>query len=139
MYRSATRPVCERRSLPIGLAGFPPDNIGERVEGALVALRSQPADHPGRRQAYIGMMPKALATENIRQVHLDDRQFGGEKRVEHRYRGVGQRPRIENDSVGRFARLLDPVDELALVIGLPELDLEVEGCGAGQAPLLDIG
>ena len=39
----------------------------------------------------------------------------------------------------RFARLLDPVDELALVIGLPELDLQVERCGAGQASLLDIG
>src|ERR1700747_3344435 len=84
-------------------------------------------------------MTKALAAENVRQMHLDDRQFGGEKRVEHCHRGVGQRPGIENDAVGGFARLLDPVDELALVIGLPTLELQFERCGADEASLLDVG
>ena len=38
-----------------------------------------------------------------------------------------------------FPRLLDPVDELALVVCLPKVDLQIERCGAGEAALLDIG
>src|ERR1700749_2741812 len=83
-------------------------------------------------------MTKALAAENVRKMHLDDRQFGGKQRVKHRHRSMRQPPRIDNDAVSGFARLLDPVYELPFVIGLPKLDLQIEGCGAGQAPLLDV-
>src|ERR1700752_3766219 len=84
------------------------------------------------------MMAKALAPEDVRQVPLDDRQPGGGERVEQRDRGMGQRTRVQNDAVGRFARLLDPVDQLPFMIGLPEIDLEAECSGPGGAALLDI-
>src|SRR5262249_19175250 len=80
-----------------------------------------------------------LASKDVGQVNLDNRQRGRRKSVEHRDRGMGQRPGIENDSVRRFARLLDPIDELAFVIALPKIDLEIERRGAGQAARLDIG
>src|SRR5438128_2099603 len=97
---SATR-ICAMR--PGRCARISLDYVRERVESALVALRPQAADHAGCRQADIGMVTKALAAENIGQMHLDDRQFGGEKRVEHRHRGVSQCPGVENDAVGGFA------------------------------------
>ena len=49
-----------------------------------------------------------------------------------------QRTRIQNDPVRQFARLLDPVDELPFMIGLPEIDLEVECSGPRSAALLDV-
>src|SRR6185369_7665612 len=85
------------------------------------------------------VMAKALTLEDVRQMHLDDRQVGREECIEHRYRGVGQRTGVEDDAVGGFARLLYPVDELTFVVGLPKLDLQVEGRRSGEAPLLDIG
>src|SRR6267378_3020797 len=51
---------------------------------------------------------------------------------------MGQRPGIQNDPLGRFARLLDPVDELTFMIGLPKIDLEVERSSPREAALLDI-
>src|SRR5712675_141259 len=51
---------------------------------------------------------------------------------------MGQRPGIQNDPLGRFARLLDPVDELAFMIGLPKFDLEVERSSPCEAALLNI-
>src|SRR5712671_3393915 len=51
---------------------------------------------------------------------------------------MGQRPGIQNEPLGRFARLLDPVDELTFMIGLPKIDLEVERSSPREAALLDI-
>src|SRR5207302_1107822 len=89
-------------------------------------------------EADIGMVAKALAPEDVREVDLDDRQIGSEKGVEHRDRSVGKRARVEDDSLGCFTSLLDPIDQLTFVIGLAEVDLEVECCGAGRAALLDV-
>src|SRR6516164_4825707 len=51
---------------------------------------------------------------------------------------MGQGTRVQNDSVRRFARLLDPVDELAFMVALPEIDLEAKCPGAGGTALLDV-
>jgi hypothetical protein len=52
---------------------------------------------------------------------------------------MGQRAGVEHDAVRRFPGLLDPVDQLAFVIGLTEFDLQIEGGAADQAPRFDIG
>ena len=75
------------------------------------------------------MMTEGFASENIGQMHLDDRQIGGVQGIEDRDRGVGQRAGIQNDAVGRLARLMDPIDELTLMVGLAELDRQVESSG----------
>src|SRR5215471_5197709 len=72
-------------------------------------------------------------------MHLDDWQIGSGEGIEHRHRGVRQRSSVEDYPFCGFARFLDPVDELPFVIGLPEIDLEVERGGTRQTPLLDIG
>jgi hypothetical protein len=52
---------------------------------------------------------------------------------------MGQRAGVQNDAVGRFTRLLDPVDQLAFVIGLAKINLQVEGGRAREAARFDIG
>ena len=113
--------------------------LGDRFERQFVSLRAQAADHAARREAHIGMVAEALAAKDVRQMHLDHRQTGGGERVEHGDRGMGQRAGIQNDAVGRFTRLLDPVDQLAFVIGLAKIDLQVERGRAREAARFDIG
>src|SRR6185312_17479546 len=124
---------------PRGLSGGRVDQACDRLEGELVALRPKPENAAGGGEADIGMMPEALAPEDVGQMHLDNRQVGGLERVVHRDRGVRQSAGVENDPIRSLARLLDPVDELALVIGLAEIDGEVERRGPRDAALLDIG
>ena len=95
---------CGRLFSLIGLARFTLDQARDRVERELVALRPQPADHPVGGKADIGMMAKTLAPEDVRQMHLDDRQPGRRERVEYRDRGVGQSSGVENNPLGRFSR-----------------------------------
>src|SRR5580700_1170731 len=85
------------------------------------------------------MMPEPFAPEDIRKMDLDNRQIGGVQRIENRDRGMSQRAGVENDPVGRLARLLNPVDELAFVVGLAEVDCQIERPSPRQAALLDIG
>ena len=135
----------ERRRGPAGaallanstwsLAGFGFEQCGERLDRQLVALRPEPADDAGGGKAHIRMMPEALAPEDIRQMHLDDRQVGGIERVEDRDRRMGESAGVEDDAVGGLARLVDPIDQLALVVGLAEIDRQVERRGAGLAAL----
>src|SRR5262245_15691473 len=84
-------------------------------------------------------MAKALAPENVRQVHLDHRQPGGRKGIEYRDRGVGQSPRIKDDPICRFACLRDPVDGLSFVMALAKIDLQVERGSSRQTALLYVG
>ena len=131
------------RRLPSSHRGASPASASIRLAIAskrqLVALRPEPEDAAIRREADIGMMPEALAPEDVGQMHLDDRHVGGLERVVDGDRGMGQRAGVEDDAVGRLARLLDPVDELAFVVGLAEIDRQVERLRARQAALLDIG
>ena len=85
------------------------------------------------------MVAKILAAENIRQMHLDHRQLGGVQRVEDRHRGMRQRAGIEDDAVGQLARLLDPIDQLPLVVRLAELDRQIERVAPRDAALFEIG
>src|SRR5690606_40999691 len=84
------------------------------------------------------MVSKRLAPVDVRKMYLDHGQLGGAQRVQDGDRGVRVGARVDDDSVGGLARLLDPVDELTLVIRLPELDGETEGGGMLQARLLDV-
>src|ERR1700758_122626 len=61
----------------IGLVRFPLDQIRKGIERTFVALRPQSANNTGRRQAYVRMMAKSLAPEDVREMHFDDRQLGG--------------------------------------------------------------
>src|ERR1700683_80851 len=77
---------------------------------------------------------------NVGDVHLDDRCLHGEECVKNRDGRCGEPGGIE-DQPGSFFRpgLLNPVDDLTLVIGLPELDGETEALRRGAAKVLHVG
>src|SRR5713101_8239904 len=56
--RRPCRPASPRR-----LARFSFDDAGQRLQGQLVALRPEAANHPARGEADIGMVAEALAPE----------------------------------------------------------------------------
>ena len=71
---------------------------------------------------------------NVGDVHLDDRCLHGEECVKNRDGRCGEPGGIQ-DQPGSFFRpgLLNPVDDLTLVIGLPELDREAEALRRPEA------
>lgn len=84
------------------------------------------------------MVPEGLALEDVGKVDLDHRQVGAAQRVVDRDRGMGIGAGIDDDAGRAAARLLDPVDELALVIRLAEVDGEAQQSGPLVAGFLDI-
>src|SRR5215469_2595647 len=72
-------------------------------------------------------------------MYLDDRQLCRGERVEDGDRGVSIGAGIQDDAVGILPRLLDPVDELSLMVRLAEIDAEPERLAAFDAGLLDFG
>src|SRR6185312_14688144 len=108
-----------------------------RRQRQLVALAAEAADDPARGAAYEGIVAEFLAAEDVREMHLDDRQGGGGERVEDGYGGVGIGAGVEDDAVGALPRLLDPVDELALVVRLAEIDRKTDAGGTVEAGILD--
>ena len=63
----------------------------------------------------------------------------GQDGVEDRDRRVREGARIDDDAGRLLARLLQPIDDVALVVGLPERDRKSMALGAGAAERLDVG
>ena len=84
------------------------------------------------------MMAERLAGVDVREMDLDYRQFRDQQRIAQRDRGVGEAGGVDDDAVGVVARLVDPLDELALVVALAELDRDVELGRALLARDLDV-
>jgi hypothetical protein len=89
------------------------------------------------------MVAKRLATVNVRDMQLDDRNVRALDRVVKGDRGMRVRACIENDAY-RLARvmiaasLVYPVDELSFVVGLPAVDGDAELRALLAAQRLDI-
>ena len=71
-------------------------------------------------------VPELLAGVRVGDVHLDQRRGALRGRVPHPVRVVGERTGVENDRNRAVRRLVQPADHLALVVGLPDLDVEAE-------------
>ena len=88
-------------------------------------------------------MPEGLARVHVRHVHLDDRQAGARDRVTQRHGRVRVGAGVEHhaDEVAhrvRPPRLLQPVDEHALVVALPGLEVEPPPPRLGPAEPEDV-
>jgi uncharacterized protein with von Willebrand factor type A (vWA) domain len=82
---------------------------------------------------------EALAGGDVGDVHLDQRRGPHLDRVHERVRVVGERARVEHDRGLVIAGLVDPGDELALVLSLPDLDVEAEFVARLYAQVGQIG
>ena len=114
-------------------------NSGRRLQGHLVPVRAEAADHAGRRFGDIAFMAKRLALKNIGQMHLDHRQIGAPQGVQESHRCVRVGAGIDDDGSRAIWRALNPVDQLALRVALPEIDAKAEVCPLAPAQRFDIG
>src|SRR5262245_43711129 len=102
-------------------------------------MSAKAADHAARDAADEGVMTKALALMDVREMDLDDGQIARDQGVEERHRGGRIPGGVDDDAVARLARLVDPVDELPLVVGLAEIDRQPELARLLDERLLDLG
>src|SRR5207237_304941 len=88
----------------------------------------------------VGVMAVFLALMNVGDVHLDRRNLHREDGIEDRNRRRRVAGRIDHDAGGIVRlRLMNPVDDLALAVGLAEFDGEIEAARSVAAQLLHLG
>ena len=76
---------------------------------------------------------------NVRDVHFDDGPAEHLERIEDRYRREAVAGGVDHNARARADRLVDPVDQDPLGIGLPELEREAELPGPLATHRLDLG
>ena len=108
------------------------DEIANLANGHRIAIDAEPHNHAVSSGRDIGVVPKHLALVHVGNVHLDHRAVEGVKRIKDRDGGVGIGTGVDDDPGVGCARLVDPVDQLALVIGLLHPDGDIACCGAAQ-------
>ncbi len=89
-----------------------------------IAHAAEPHDHALGSHADIGMPAKRLPLIRVGEVDLDDRLVQHLQGVEEGNRRVGVSPGVDDHAGTLGPGLLDPVDELAFVVRLPEHDLQ---------------
>src|SRR5690606_6021422 len=87
----------------------------------------EPSQNGGRYRGNERSLIDFLAPVDVRDMELDDRSWEHLQRVEQRNRPERQAGRIDDDAGADIDRLMDPVDELMLCIGLMEPQRPVAG------------
>src|SRR6185437_597661 len=84
-------------------------------------------------------MAEVLAARDVGDVHLDE--WGGAHldRVHHGDGVVGERSGVEDDRELVVTGLVEPLDELALVVGLPDFHVKPEFFAGPLAQVRQIG
>ena len=80
-----------------------------------------------------------LARMDVGQIDLDDRDRKRRDRVAQRDRAMGIAAGVDDHRGGLGHRLVEPVDQHALVIGLADVELELVGGGALDQHGVDLG
>jgi hypothetical protein len=100
-----------------------PHQCGDALHREDVSLQSAAGDHTVRPQRDVGVVPELLAAVDVGDVDLHHRQpVAGVERVEQADRGVRVGGGVDHDAAVVLPGLVDPVDEFALVVGLPQVD-----------------
>lgn len=87
-----------------------------------IPLTPTSRDHcigPGRHER---MLPKRLSFMDVRNMNFNHRPFKRRQSIQNRHRSMGICCRIDDDPRRRPPRLLNPVNQLALMIGLQKPD-----------------
>ena len=72
------------------------------------------------------MVAKAFALINIRYMDFDERDRHAGQRIAQRHARVRVSSRVDHEAVHALRGLLHEAHQLALVVGLPDLDLQAE-------------
>ena len=92
--------------------------MARRRRANWITLRAAADDHARRGGRHERMMPEGLAPVHVGNVHLDDRRLERVQCIENGHRCVGEGAGIDHQPAGLAARLVDPVDDLILAVGL---------------------
>jgi hypothetical protein len=93
--------------------------VNQTFEPEQIALGAEARDLPDARRCDLRLAPIRLTCLGVREMDLDAGQGHRFQSIEQRERRVRQRGTIEEQPVERGARLCDPIEEHALMIGLP--------------------
>src|SRR5690606_39067367 len=113
------------------------DHPDQRLHRQAIATRAETRQHGRRYGRDQRLVVDLLAPVNIRDVELDDWPGKHLERIEQRNGAEGEARRIDEDARALVNRLMHPVDELVLGIGLVEADGRLTRRLA--APGLDLG
>ncbi len=120
------------------LPGSRPDRgqLGDRLEGELVGHQPEAGHRAVRNTGHHGRVPELLTPGRVGHVHLHQRRGAHGERVAQRVGVVRERGRVEDHGHPGRGRLLHPGDHLGLVVGLPDLDVQVQRApgAAGRSP-----
>src|SRR5580700_6076797 len=113
------------------------------MDGQDVAVDAEADDDARGDRGDEGVMTELLALVHVGDVTLNQRQAGTLDGVVQSHRRMRERPGIEHRAdrlpgFDRRSRFLDPVDQLALVIRLLEVDVKAQRGRRVGAQLLDI-
>jgi hypothetical protein len=111
----------------------------ERLETEFVALRAEARNHADGDRGHVGELPEGLARVDIREVHLDHGQTRCHQGIPQCDARMRESAGIDQDAVGVADGLLDPIDELALMVRLDGLDFDTEVLGHRREIGIDIG
>lgn len=115
----------------------------ERADPELVACNSESHDDPLCYRRKVGVVAELFTRVNVGDVHLDRGAEGSRDRVREGERSVRVCPGVEHNAhrvsvLDRVSGFVDPVDELALVVALPEIQSQPVLGGSGLAQVLDV-
>ena len=116
--------------------------LSQRLKRETISARAQSRYNAQRNRRYIGFLAESLTRKDIREMHLDDRQGNSGQRVSQRHARVSEAAWIDHDPIGLAAltghRLLNPVDQLAFVVGLECIDHDAQFLGGGFEHAVDV-
>jgi 6-phosphofructokinase 1 len=109
------------------------------VQREHVGLEAEAGDDPARGRGDHRVVTEPLASRDVGDVHLDERRGAHLHRVHERVGVVGEGTGVQDDRCRVVAGLVYPGDQLALVLGLPDLDGQAEFLAGGDAQVGQIG
>src|SRR5688572_24688100 len=84
-----------------------------------------PDGHPGN----VRMLSEIFSFVDIRNMNFNGGNTSGDNRITHGNTGMGIRRRIDDNGAEVIGCLLYPVNQLPFIIGLPNLDCDLEVLG----------
>src|SRR3990167_10429703 len=114
------------------------DQAGGGLDRQFIAAAAEARNDSGSDERHVGFPAKRLPRRRVRQVAFDDRYIESLQRVEQGHGSVTIARRVDDQRRRLGPGLLHPVDQLALVVGLPEQNRAAEAFRPGFAAGLDI-
>src|SRR6185312_6600939 len=111
----------------------------ESAECCLVAVTAQPAHHTDCRTGKYETMTLGLPRMDVGEMYFDERHRHRGERIAQRQAGMRVRSCIDERAVSRAAQLLHLSYEVALAVGLKEVDRCVQLCSDTLEIGLDLG